>query len=59
MAEIGDIIAGICVILAVLIAIYSVDLKKEIGEVPLFLIEVGLFVGIIAIAIYGQRISRS
>lgn len=59
MAEIADILAGLFVVLALVIAIYSTPIKNEIGELPLFLIEAFLFIGIIAIAIYGQRISRS
>ena len=59
MAETVNIIATICVILAVLIAILSPSLVTDIGELPLFLIEVGLLITIIVMAIYGQNISRN
>ncbi|MHA2096532.1 MAG: hypothetical protein ACW98F_18075 [Candidatus Hodarchaeales archaeon] len=59
MAENSDIIAGSCVVLALLLAIFSTDVMDAIGELPLFLIEVGLLILIVATAIYGQRMSRS
>ncbi|MHA2339686.1 MAG: hypothetical protein ACXACX_20455 [Candidatus Hodarchaeales archaeon] len=59
MAEIVNLIAGFCVVLAVLIAILSTSLKNAIGELPLFLIEAALLVIIIGLAVYGQNISRS
>lgn len=56
--ELGDIIAGIMVILAVILAILSQDLKPVIGELLLFIIEIVLLIGVIAIAIFGQSLSR-
>jgi hypothetical protein len=59
MAEIVNLVAGLCVILAVIIAILSTSLKDIIGEIPLFLIEAALLVVIIGLAVYGQNISRN
>ncbi len=58
MTEIGDIVAVVCVILAVIIAILSTTLKDIFGELLLLAIEVILLIVIIGTAIYGQRISR-
>ena len=57
--EILDVIVLILVISAVVMAIFSGALIDMIGELPLLIIEVAMFVGIIFIAIYGQTISRS
>ena len=57
--EILDVIVLILVISAVLMAIFSGMLIDMIGELPLLIIEVAMFVGIIFIAIYGQDISSS
>ena len=57
--EILDVIVLILVISAVLMAIFSGMLIDMIGELPLLIIEVAMFVGIIFIAIYGQAISSS
>ncbi len=62
MAEFGNIIAGGCVLLAVVLAIfgtYIMDSIGELGELTLFLIEIILLVVIIGTAIYGQRITTS
>ncbi|MHA2224084.1 MAG: hypothetical protein ACXAC8_02695 [Candidatus Hodarchaeales archaeon] len=60
MADLSDIIAGVCVVLAVVLAIFSNYIMEElIGELMLFLIEIGLLVVIIGTAIYGQRITTS
>ncbi|PWI48932.1 hypothetical protein CEE45_04170 [Candidatus Heimdallarchaeota archaeon B3_Heim] len=59
MAENSDIIAGVCVVLALLLAIYSTPVMDAIGELLLFLIEIGLLILIVVTAIYGQRMSRS
>ena len=59
LAEVSDIIAGICVVLALLLAIFSTPVMAIIGALFLLLIEIGLLVVIIGTAIYGQRISRS
>jgi hypothetical protein len=59
LAENSDIIAGVCVVLALLLAIFSTPVMNEIGELLLFLIEIGLLIVIVATAIYGQRISKS
>ena len=57
--EILDIIVLILVISAVLMAIFSGMLIDMIGELPLLIIELAMFVGVIFIAIYGQTIKRS
>ena len=57
--ELPDIIVVILVILAITMAILSHNLKDVIGELFLFLIEIGILIGIIVIAIYGQTISRA
>jgi hypothetical protein len=57
--EILDVIVLILVISAVLMAIFSGMLIDMIGELPLLIIEVAMFVGVIFIAIYGQTISSS
>ena len=57
--EILDVIVLILVILAVLMAIFSGMLIEIIGELPLLIIEVAMFVGVIFIAIFGQKISKS
>lgn len=57
--ELPDIAVAILVILAVVMAIFSQNLKDVIGELLLFLIEIVLLIGIIGIAIYGQTISRT
>ena len=57
--EILDVIVLILVISAVLMAIFSGMLIDMIGELPLLIIEVAMFVGVIFIAIYGQAISSS
>ena len=59
LAEVSDIIAGICVALALLLAIFSRDVMDLIGNFLLLLIEIALLVVIIGTALYGQRISRS
>jgi predicted membrane channel-forming protein YqfA (hemolysin III family) len=59
LAENSDIIAGVCVVLALLLAIFSTPVMDAIGELFLFLIEIGLLILIVATAIYGQRTSRS
>ncbi len=57
--EILDVIVLILVISAVLMAIFSGMLIDMIGELPLLIIELAMFVGVIFIAIYGQTIKRS
>ena len=57
--EILDVIVLILVILAVLMAIFSGMLIEIIGELLLLIIEVAMFVGVIFIAIFGQKISKS
>ena len=57
--EIRDVIVLILVISAVVMAIFSGMIIDMIGELPLLIIEVSMFVGVIFIAIYGQTISRS
>jgi hypothetical protein len=59
LAEITDLIAGICVVLALLLAIFSTPVMDVIGDLLLLLIEIALLVVIIGTAIYGQRISKS
>lgn len=66
--ETPDIIASILVVLALVIAILSTPIRKSFGEMMgstgtgdlvLFAIEALLFIGIIAVAIYGQTYSRT
>jgi hypothetical protein len=66
--EIPDIIASILVVLALIIAILSTPIRNTIGDIMgstgtgdlvLLAIEAILFIGIIAIAIYGQTYSRT
>ena len=66
--EIPDIIASILVVLALIIAILSTPIRKAVGDLMgstgtgdlvLLAIEAILFIGIIAIAIYGQTYSRT
>lgn len=59
MAGISDYIAGICVVLAVVLAIFSTPVMEITGNTLLLLIEVALFVVIVGTALYGQRITRS
>jgi hypothetical protein len=59
LAKVSDIIAGICVVLALLLAIFSTPVMEIIGDILLLLIEIFLFIVIVGTAIYGQRISRS
>lgn len=59
LAEVSDIIAGTCVVLALLLAIFSTTVMEIIGDFLLLLIEIGLLIVIIGTALYGQRISRS
>jgi len=64
--ELADIIALICVILAVLLAIFSAPIRESlldmlgpIADVVIFVILAGLLIIVIGAAIYGQRISRA
>ncbi len=66
--ETPDIIASILVVLALVIAILSTPIRSAFGDImgstgtgdlALFAIEVILFIGIIAVAIYGQTYSRT
>lgn len=58
--EITDILAAILVVLALLIAIFSTDIRNALNnDLLLFIIELSLFIGVIALAIIGQTISRS
>jgi hypothetical protein len=59
LAEITDYIAGICVVIALVLAIFSTPVMEIIGDFLLLLIEIVLLIVIIGTAIYGQRISRS
>ncbi|MHA2297735.1 MAG: hypothetical protein ACXADA_17030 [Candidatus Hodarchaeales archaeon] len=56
MAEIGDIIAVIAVFAAVIIAILSGTLKEVLGDLLLLLIEAGLLIIVIFVAVAGQRL---
>ncbi len=57
--EITDTIVLIMVILAVLMAIFNGWMIDMIGELPLIILEVGMFIGVIFIAVFGQSISGS
>ena len=59
MAEIPNVVTIIIAVLAVLIAIFSTPLRRDFGDVVLFLVEISLFIAIVLIAIYGQKISRA
>jgi predicted benzoate:H+ symporter BenE len=54
-----DVIVLILVISAVVMAIFSGALIDMIGELPLLIIEVLMFVGIVFIAVFGQSLSQS
>ncbi|MHA2303767.1 MAG: hypothetical protein ACXACU_00145 [Candidatus Hodarchaeales archaeon] len=66
--ETPDIIASILVVLALIIAILSTPIRSAFGDMmgstgtgdlALFAIEAILFIGIIAVAIYGQTYSKA
>jgi hypothetical protein len=65
MMELNDTIAVICVILAVVLAIYSTPVRNMLleavgpmGDLVLFIIEAGLLAIVIITAIRGQNVSR-
>ncbi|MFX1282965.1 MAG: hypothetical protein ACFFB5_04885 [Promethearchaeota archaeon] len=58
--EITDILAAIFVVLALVIAIFSTNIRNALNnDLLLFIIEAGLLIGVIALAVIGQTISRS
>lgn len=59
MAETTNIITSIIAVLVVFIAIFSTALRRDFGDAVLFFVEISLFVVIIIIAIYGQKVSRT
>ena len=64
--ELVDLIAVICVILAVVLAIFSTTIRDSfldtlgpMADIIIFVIEAGLLIIVIGAAIYGQTISRA